>query len=393
MSAYSHPAPPPAAVGAATADPTAVVGRRLGAIVVDGLRFTLIMAFVGPTPLSPLAEYYEVPDGVDDVCETVRDAEDVSSCVEIGDRVYFTEEGDAAIQIVVWLAFVGLYAALQGATGLTPGKAVFGIKVVDERGGTPGFGRSLGRTALWVTDAAPWCLPLVGFITGLTSKGHRRIGDMAVKTFVVRRAHAGPVVVPGMATVEPYGPTPGPGWWAPPGTPSGGGWGAPPSPSGPPPGWGPPTTGGYPPAGAPGSTSGPGSWPPPWPTPSGPPTPGEPADARPAPSSGARPGSEPAPPASTTPSGEAPAIGETAASAGPPHGAPADHVTGEAEIREPDERAAEGADAGPPGGAGTAGTAGYNPQWDAARGTYIVWEPQRGQWLGWDEASKQWRPL
>jgi hypothetical protein len=35
----------------------------------------------------------------------------------------------------------------------------------------------------------------------------------------------------------------------------------------------------------------------------------------------------------------------------------------------------------------------YNPQWDAARGTYIVWEPGRGKWLGWDDSAKEWRPL
>jgi len=39
------------------------------------------------------------------------------------------------------------------------------------------------------------------------------------------------------------------------------------------------------------------------------------------------------------------------------------------------------------------GTPGYNPQWDPARGTYIVWSPERGQWLGWDDAAKEWKAL
>jgi hypothetical protein len=42
---------------------------------------------------------------------------------------------------------------------------------------------------------------------------------------------------------------------------------------------------------------------------------------------------------------------------------------------------------------GAAGGSGYNPQWDAARNTYIVWEPNQGRWLGWDDTAKEWRPL
>ena len=40
-----------------------------------------------------------------------------------------------------------------------------------------------------------------------------------------------------------------------------------------------------------------------------------------------------------------------------------------------------------------AATPGYNPQWDPARGTYIVWSAERGHWLGWDDAAKEWKPL
>ena len=54
------------------------------------------------------------------------------------------------------------------------------------------------RTVLWVVDAPPYCVPLVGFITGVTTVGHRRVGDMVAKTYVVGRRDAGePVVVPG----------------------------------------------------------------------------------------------------------------------------------------------------------------------------------------------------
>ena len=38
---------------------------------------------------------------------------------------------------------------------------------------TAGFVPNLVRWLLWIVDSAPWCLPLVGFITGLTTVGHR----------------------------------------------------------------------------------------------------------------------------------------------------------------------------------------------------------------------------
>ncbi|MDD9371875.1 MAG: RDD family protein, partial [Acidimicrobiales bacterium] len=149
MSSYPFPAAAPPQAATSSTDPTAVMGRRIGAWVVDVLLFLLIIAFVGPTPLNPLAEYYDTNDvpGVD--CTVIEEANDVSNCAQIGDRLYFTEGSDAAIGFVAVLAAFLLYSFVQGATGRTPGKAVFGVKVVDEQGGTPGFGKSILRTVLW----------------------------------------------------------------------------------------------------------------------------------------------------------------------------------------------------------------------------------------------------
>jgi len=423
VTAYPFPAASPAPPTATTADPTAVVGRRIGGFVIDLLLYILVMAFVGPTPLSPLAEYYQGTEALSDPCEDVRELEDdVASCVEIGDRTYFTTNGDVAVQIVTWVAFVGLYAALQGATGRTPGKAVFGLKVVNEQGRNPGFGRGLVRTLLWIVDGQPCGIPLVGFITGLTTKGHRRVGDMAAKTFVVGKAHSGPVVVPGLTTAatSPYGAPGAPGapWGAP--QPAASGpptWGGPARPQAP---WGGPPSGGFPPPGAAGPPTGAPPTGPPSPAPSGAPAPSghvarpAPPTARPAaPPSGETPAATPpdgpsssAPPAAT-PSGETAAppaatpSGETPAGQAPSGGAPSPAAPGASpgETTPPAGAATPGPQQGPwaptpaPAPAAQPAPPSYNPQWDAARGTYIVWEPQRGQWLGWDEAAKQWRPL
>lgn len=254
-------------------DPTAVIGRRIAALVVDVVLFMLLMAFFGPSPLSPFADYYTEDELPSDDCGYVLKLDDVANCFDIGDRFYVTDATETLIQAAVGLAwFLLILGALQGIKGVTPGKALFGVKVVGEGGGPPGVGRALVRSVLWIVDSAPWCLPLVGFVTGLTSKGHRRVGDMVAKTFVVDRSHAGPVVVPGMVAAA-------------------GAYGA--APSG-------------------------GNGPPPVPTPA----------------PGAYEGSAP-----------------------------------------------------------QAAAPGYDPRWDAARGTYIVWDPNRGGWFAWDQAAQEWKPF
>ena len=486
MSAYQYPAMPPAYTGAPS-DPTAVMGRRTGAWIVDFVLWLVLGAFLGPTPLSPLAEYVDTNDfpGVD--CADVERANDVSSCVEIGDRLYFVEGGEAGIAFVVaWIIAPLAYAAVQGATGRSPGKALFGVRAVDEFGSPPGFGKSLVRTLLWVVDGIPCIIPLVGFITGLTSSGHRRVGDMVAKTFVVGKDHSGPVIVAGLTTAATQGypgvayGAPGQQWGAPPpGAPGAPGqpqpWGAPApgAPGGPPPGgWDAQPSGGFPvpgaaPSGAPGAAAAPGGpggpgappgagpsdrpapptgWAPPGATPppggpgeqSAPPPTGPAGGPTPASTAGAGAGLGSAPDRDTTGRGEgaaASAPGEAGTtsegddragsdeSAAPDRDATtSDTTTGPgtatasgaawtagttASSTTPPADAAPTADAGtepgtgpsadtatgPDTGASQAAPSSYNPQWDAARGTYIVWEPNRGKWLGWDESAQEWKPL
>ena len=270
MSAPGYPMPANN-LAAAAHDPTAVIGVRTAAWIVDALLYVLLIAFISATPLSPLAEYDDNPQGLDqeDACEILTDTQDATTCVKFGDKVYWTDGDDFAIQAAAWLAFVVAYIVLQGVTGWTPGKLLLGLRTVSEDGQKPGIVKSLIRSVLWIIDGLP-CIPLVGFICALTTTGHRRLGDMAAKTFVVRKGDAGrPVVVPGMALTAvapaPYGAPPGypgaPPYQPPapapaPGAP--GAWGAPPAPAAPqPPVWGtaPPAS---PPTAPPAPTPGPG---------------------------------------------------------------------------------------------------------------------------------------
>ncbi len=104
---------------------------------------------------------------------------------------------------------------IASATGGSPGKLIVGIRVVDKNTfAKAGFGRHLGRFILWIADSAPWfCgVPLVGLITGLASKGHRRVGDMVAGTLVVDKKMVDhPVAIVGVNEIAPaYPPTAAP---------------------------------------------------------------------------------------------------------------------------------------------------------------------------------------
>lgn len=185
-------------------DPTAVVGRRFGAFVIDS-----IVLFVVPAALffaTAGIVLYESPT----TCPQVVTAGQKSSsenCVKVDitiqDDVYTAatyKPAAAAIAGGVYLLYlVVVQWIVQAMTGATLGKAIFGIRTVDEQGQPPGLGKQFLRGLLWIIDSL--CNALVAAILILATKGHRRLGDMAAKTFVVHASAKGsPVVVPGLAT-------------------------------------------------------------------------------------------------------------------------------------------------------------------------------------------------
>ena len=180
-------------------DPTAVMGRRILAWILDLLLFAGVVLSV----FAALAAPVDIPEGfVLDACERLQalDSDEASGCIELGDTAYVTSTTDTGVQTLTSFGYFAFFVVLQGVTGGSPGKLLTGLRVVDEQGRRAGVGRSLVRTLLWVVDGAPWFLPLVGFITGLTSTGHRRVGDLAAKTYVVIRAAVGaPPLPPAMA--------------------------------------------------------------------------------------------------------------------------------------------------------------------------------------------------
>ncbi|WP_308208544.1 RDD family protein [Paractinoplanes aksuensis] len=87
----------------------------------------------------------------------------------------------------VWLSVIVLlyYTLFEGLTGLTIGKWVTGIRVIDAgSGGRPGLLSGFVRTLLRLIDG--FLGYLVGFLIVINSDRRRRLGDMAAKTLVVR---------------------------------------------------------------------------------------------------------------------------------------------------------------------------------------------------------------
>ncbi len=211
------------------ADPTAVFGRRVLAALLDAALILVPVIMLITSEFEYLSEDRLDVSG-EDFCDAFLDQEGGFCISGINDRVYFNDGSTGAGTAVYWGGTFALLVLLQGFTGWTFGKLITGIRVVREDGRPPGFVKALVRWLLWIVDGFPYVIPLVGFIVGLTTTGHRRVGDMAAKTFVVRSSAAGsPVVVPGLtaapaAAAAPWGAP------APPTDPSAAGWGAPAAP-------------------------------------------------------------------------------------------------------------------------------------------------------------------
>lgn len=179
---------------APAADPTAVFGRRVGAFVIDSLVVSVPGVAIASTGFKTFDASSAGLDGTDFCDEFLEQAD--GSCFAFGDTVYFSDGFSGASLAPLGLSIL-LLVVVQGLTGWTVGKLLLGLRTVKEDGSVVGVGKAFVRWLLLIVDSLP-CLGLVGLITAGTSTGHRRVGDMAAKTYVVRADRAGgPVLVPG----------------------------------------------------------------------------------------------------------------------------------------------------------------------------------------------------
>ena len=216
------------------ADPTKVMGRRVVATLIDGAIILVPFSLYATSEL----QYITTDDlasshlSVTEFCDQWDATHDGGACVAVDqlDRAYFGNVDGGPSALLLGLTLLVL-VVLQGVSGWTFGKLLTGIRCVKPDGSPAGVLKALIRWILWLVDGLPFLfLPgLVGFIVGLTTVGHRRVGDMVAKTYVVHRSAAGrpirvagldergDVVVPAWTGAgEAYAPTPtakhGPQW-------------------------------------------------------------------------------------------------------------------------------------------------------------------------------------
>jgi uncharacterized RDD family membrane protein YckC len=210
-------------------DPTAVLGRRVVAYIVD----FVIAAAVFFALFAATATSYDKENTLfegSNICDLIERVEDASICFESGDSAFVLTGSEAVVAGVVPLlvAFAN-WVLLQGATGASLGKHLTRLRVVKRDGAKAGFGRNIVRWVLLIVDGI---CGVLGLIVAAATTPHRRVGDFAAGTFVVGRDAAGqPVTSPdqGMAQqYTSYPPAPGdatdamapPAYAAPPYTPA-----------------------------------------------------------------------------------------------------------------------------------------------------------------------------
>lgn len=170
------------------ADPTDVMGRRIGAYLIDAVIFGVIAALI-LVPALPTAN--RVPSGTTSCQQLEVEGRTTGRfCSDNGVTVSYVPKSAFShyirlIWIVQILEWIGAYVLLQGIVGASPGKLLLGLRVVKPNGELAGLGRCFVRTLILPVDA--FCCALPGLISSFNSKGHRRLGDMAGDTLVIGR--------------------------------------------------------------------------------------------------------------------------------------------------------------------------------------------------------------
>ena len=139
------------------ADPTDVVGRRVGAALVDFVVLFVLFVVLGIL---------------------------IGSSESDGDGVSVNLEGAG---FLVWLAVsLAYYGVLEAINGQTLGKRALGIRVVGDDGATPArTGQIVVRTLLRVIDGFFFYAVALAVVLA-TGQRRQRIGDLAAGTVVVR---------------------------------------------------------------------------------------------------------------------------------------------------------------------------------------------------------------
>ncbi|GIU85392.1 MAG: hypothetical protein KatS3mg008_2167 [Acidimicrobiales bacterium] len=181
-------------------DPTAVLGRRFLALVVDVLIVLVVTGLLAPDALEAgVARGVNLCPPGEGVLTEEPAAADGQICTRGGRLITYDGRDSNYVEfggVVGWILVFSLVTAaiyvLEGATGRTPGKALVGIATVTADGTPAGVGRGLLRWLVSIVDWIPYaCGPVVGGVIVLATDDHRRLADYAAGTYVVHKSAMG----------------------------------------------------------------------------------------------------------------------------------------------------------------------------------------------------------
>ena len=103
----------------------------------------------------------------------------------------FWSTGLRAIGGLIGIGYWIYMGYLDGLTGQTPGKAMQGIRLVNQQGGLIGAGAGIGRKFLHILDA----ICFVGFLLPIVDSQRQTFADKLMTTYVVTGAEKKPFAV------------------------------------------------------------------------------------------------------------------------------------------------------------------------------------------------------
>lgn len=172
---------------ATAVDPTGMLRRRASALVIDVV-VTYLLALLC-FHVFAVNTYEQVPAAASCADITVEGQDCYVDRVSGINEVYVAEGARVVLaRAGFYFPFLAVFVLLQGRTGYTPGKLLRGIRAVGADWRPPGRRRALIRTVLWVVDGLPCFVPLLGLVVAARRHDIRRVGDLAAKTYVVRRS-------------------------------------------------------------------------------------------------------------------------------------------------------------------------------------------------------------
>lgn len=98
--------------------------------------------------------------------------------------------GVAVVMVLIFVLDFGYYAYFElRHAGQSPGKRAFGLRVIAASGARLGFAEVMIRNLLRALDTLPYLMMLGGAVA-MADRWHRRLGDLAAETLVVRDVRA-----------------------------------------------------------------------------------------------------------------------------------------------------------------------------------------------------------